>query len=92
MAQKEPFVITHEAVTPTPTYISIGDNDGIPNPRAEERASTRNNNGSRPTIYEETRSEQAEGLGILQGAGRQVVKRKEVSRKSVPGYGNRYPA
>lgn len=88
MAQKEPFVITHEAVTPTPTYISIGDNDGIPNPRAEERASTRNNNGSRPTIYEETRSEQAEGLGILQGAGRQVVKRKEVSRKSVQGYGN----
>lgn len=51
MAQKELFVITHEAVTPAPT--------------AEERVSTRNNNGSQPTIYEGTISEQAEGLGLF---------------------------
>jgi hypothetical protein len=80
MAQKEPFVITHEAVTPT--YISMDDNYGIPSPRAEERV------GSQPTIYEGTRSERVEGLGLLQGAERPVVKRKEVSRKSVPGYDN----
>jgi hypothetical protein len=88
MAQKEPFVITHEAVTPAPTYISMDGNYSIPTPRAEDRVPTRNNNGSQPMIYEGTRSEQAEGLGLLQGAGGPVVKRKEVSRKSVPGYGN----
>jgi hypothetical protein len=88
VAQKEPFVITHEAVTPAPTYISMDDNYSEPTPRAEERVPTRNNNGPQPTIYEGTRSEQAEGLGLLQGAGRPAVKRKEVSRKSVPGYGN----
>jgi hypothetical protein len=88
MAQKEPFVITHEAVTPAPTYIPMDGNYGISTPRAEERVPTRNNNGSQPMIYEGTRSEQAEGLGLLQGAGGPVVKRREVSRKSVPGYGN----
>jgi len=88
MAQKEPFVTTHEAITPASTYISMDDNYGIPTPRAEERLPTRNNNGPQPTIYEGTRSEQAEGLGLLQGGGRPMVKGKEVSRKSVPGYGN----
>jgi hypothetical protein len=86
MAQKEPFVITHEAVTPT--YISMDDSYGIPTPRAEERVPTGNNNRSQPTRYEGTRSERVEGLGLLQGAGRPVVKRKEVSRKSVPGHDN----
>jgi hypothetical protein len=84
MAKEEPFATTNEAVTPAPTYISIGDNYGIPTPGAGET----DNTGSQPAKYEGVRAGQAEGLGLLQGEGRPVVRRKEVSRKSVPGHGN----
>jgi hypothetical protein len=88
MAKEEPFVTTNEAVTPAPTYISIGDNYGIPTPGAGETDAIRDNTGSQPAKYEGVRAGQAEGLGLLQGEGRLVVRRKEVSRKSVPGHGN----
>ena len=48
----------------------------------------RDNTGSQPAKYEGVRAGQAEGLGLLQGEGKPVVRRKEVSRKSVPGHGN----
>jgi hypothetical protein len=89
MAKKEPFVTTNEAVTPAPTYLSIGDNYGIPTPRARETNVMRDNTVSHPAKYEGFRAGQTEGLGLLQGGGRPVVRRKEVSRKSVPGHGNR---
>jgi hypothetical protein len=88
MAKEEPFATTNEAVTPAPTYISIGDNYGIPTPGAGETDAMRDNTGSQPAKYEGVRAGQAEGLGLLQGEGRPVVRRKEVSRKSVPGHGN----
>jgi hypothetical protein len=88
MAKEEPFVTTNEAVTPAPTYISIGDNYGIPTPGAGETDAMRDNTGSQPAKYEGVRAGQAEGLGLLQGEARPVVRRKEVSRKSVPGHDN----
>jgi hypothetical protein len=89
MAKKELFVTTNEAVMPAQTYISIGDNDGIPTPGAGETDAMRDNTGSQPAKYEGVRAGQAEALGLLQGEGRPVVRRKEVSRKPVPGHGNK---
>lgn len=88
MAKKEPFVAVNEAVTPAATYVSISDDYGMPTPGVGETETMRYNTGSQPARYEGVRAEKAEGLGLLQGGARPVVKRKEISRKSVPGYGN----
>ncbi|MCJ1390596.1 hypothetical protein MMC18_003456 [Xylographa bjoerkii] len=82
-AEKATVVTTTEAVSPAPTYISIGDDYGVPTPRARETDGIRDNTGSRPTMYEGFRTGQAEGLGLLQGGPRPVVQ-----RKSAPGHGN----
>lgn len=79
---------TNEAVTPAPTYVSIGDNDGIPTPGAGETDVMRDDTGSQPAEYDRVRAGQAEELGLLQGGGRPVVQRKEVSRRPVAGHGN----
>lgn len=77
-----------EAGAPAPTYVSIGDDYGIPTPGAEETDAMRDNTGSQPVRYEVVRTGQAEGMGLLQGGARRVVQRKEISRKPVPGHGN----
>jgi hypothetical protein len=88
MAQKEPFTAVNEAVTSAPMYVSIGDDYGMPTPGARETETMRNNTGSQPAKYEGVRAGQAEALGLLEGGGRPMVRRKEVSRKSLPGHGN----
>ena len=94
MANKEPFVIIDHAVTPAPAYVSNGDNYSSPTPGAWETDIIRDDTGSQRARYEAIRVGQAEGLGLLQGGPRPMVKRKEVprkevSRKPVPGHGDR---
>ena len=79
---------TNEMVTPAPMYVSIGDRHGIPTPWAGETDAMRGNSRSPPAKYERLRTEQAEGARLLQGGGRPVVQRKEVSRKPVRGQGH----
>ena len=92
MAKKEPSVAVNQAATPAPTYVSIGDDYGMPTPEAGETERMKYNTGPRPAMNEGTRAGKADGLGLLQGAGpmlqRNGMQRKEVSRKSVPGHGN----
>jgi hypothetical protein len=87
MAKKEPLVAVNEAAMTAPTYVSTGDDYGMPTPGVEERETMRYNPGLRPAKYEAIRDVQAEGLGLLQGGG-SVAWRKEIPRKSVPGHGN----
>jgi hypothetical protein len=86
MPKKEPFMAANEAMTPSPTYLSLGDDYGMPTSGLGETETARYDAVSHPARYEGVRGEQAEGLGLLQGGnGRPVVKRKEISRKAVPG-------
>ena len=88
MENKEPFVAVNEATTPAPTYISMGNDSGIPAPGARERETMNSNTGLRSAKYEGIRSGQVEGLGLLQDGGRPLAWRKQIPRKSVPGHSN----
>lgn len=88
MAKKEPSISVKEATTPSLTYLSVGDDYGMPG----------YNGGTEHVRYESVRAGQTEGLGLLQVEGTPAVRRKEVlrkevrrndiSRKSVPGRGD----
>lgn len=84
MSQKEPFVNTNEVVTPAPTYVAIGDEYSIPTPSAEETGAMREDTEWQSLKYEDVRSGQAEGLGLLEGGDRPVIQRKEIPRKPLP--------
>ncbi|MCJ1383187.1 hypothetical protein MMC17_006300 [Xylographa soralifera] len=88
MGEKAPAVTISEAVSPAPTYISIGDDDGTPIPWAGATDTVRDNSGLQPTIYDGVSARQAEALGLLQSGVRPMVQRQEISRKSVPGHRN----
>ena len=88
MENKEPFVAVNEATTPAPTYISMGNDSGIPAPGARERETMNSNTGLRSAKYEGIRSGQVEGLGLLQDGVRPLAWRKQIPRKSVPGHSN----
>lgn len=88
--RKEPMVRTSEyqAVTPI-SGVGVDDGYGIRSVDVGDADAIRYNNGTQAARYEGHRGSQPEGMGLLQGANamRPTVKRKEVSRKSVPGHG-----
>jgi len=74
--------VNEEAVSPPNTSVSsLGDDYGMPSP------------ASLPSTYETVRGPeqagQTDGLELLRGMTGSVGYRRDVSRKSVPGYDNR---
>ncbi len=84
MAKKEPAVTVDEVVTPATTYISIGDDYGMPTTGIVEADASRYKSSGQ---HISSRSNEgvgagpAEGIESFRNESRPVVKRKEVRRK-----------
>lgn len=86
MSQKEPFMKINEEVTPAPRYVTSVDGYSTLDSGTGETDAMRNYTGWQALRYEGVGFEQAEGLGLLNGGNRPVMKRKEISRKPLPAH------
>lgn len=83
--KEDPFV-TAETITPSPADLSHGEEYDMSTPGLGQTGDMSNSPDSRSKMYNGSRTEPVEGLGLLHGESTPMPQWKEFSRKQMPIY------